>query len=131
MIRFFHSLLIALGLVHIAFGPNNALQVVAWAKMLADYSTDRSFTEAAEMTFDGEHPCPLCLALEDARAKEAKTPAPLPKQETKSNDLFPLATVQLVNRRLHSIANGPTSPARLLRPCRFIPELPTPPPQLA
>lgn len=40
-----------------------ALQVAAWTGMLISYSRDASLGEAAEMTFDGEHPCPMCTAI--------------------------------------------------------------------
>jgi hypothetical protein len=49
------------------------LQLVAWAGMLVRYSQDRSLGEAAEMTFDGDHPCPLCCAIKKAKAKPAHT----------------------------------------------------------
>jgi hypothetical protein len=39
------------------------LQVVAWAGMLVKYSQNRTLAEAAAMTFDGEHPCPMCKAI--------------------------------------------------------------------
>jgi len=47
------------------------LQVVAWAGMLVSYSQDRGVVAAVEMTFDGDHPCPLCCAIE----KEQQSPS--------------------------------------------------------
>lgn len=46
-----------------------ALQVVAWASMIISYSEGRSFSEAVSMTFDGEHPCPMCQAIKRQQAK--------------------------------------------------------------
>jgi len=57
-------LVFSLGL-HWAF-----LQAVAWTGMLISYSQEGSFGEAVQKTFDGEHPCPLCKAIEKGRAEE-------------------------------------------------------------
>ena len=43
------------------------LQVVAWCGMLVSYSRDNSAAEAIEMTFDGDHPCPMCKAIKKAQ----------------------------------------------------------------
>jgi hypothetical protein len=40
-----------------------ALQSVAWAGMLVNFSRTGSVAEAVAKTFDGQHPCPLCMAL--------------------------------------------------------------------
>lgn len=56
-------------------GPQGMLQTMAWTGMLVSYSQDGDFTEAVEKTFDGAHPCPLCLAIEESRKAE-HTPAP-------------------------------------------------------
>ena len=56
-----------------------ALQSIAWAGMLLNYSRAGSVTEAFEKTFDGRHPCPLCRALsksqESGKKPEAHWPA--------------------------------------------------------
>ena len=49
----------------------NFLQVVAWTGMLVRYSQDASLSEAVEKTFDGQHPCCMCKAIEQARAESA------------------------------------------------------------
>lgn len=66
-----------LGLAHLHLV---VLQVVAWGGMLARYSQDRALAEAVEMTFDGDHPCPLCCAIEKARTQpdHALTAQPAP-----------------------------------------------------
>ncbi len=59
------------------------LQVVAWTGMLASYSQDRSMAEAVEMTFDGEHPCPMCKAIKKQQEQKpdlkcaAQAPSPV------------------------------------------------------
>jgi len=42
------------------------MQCVAWAGMVVSYSQESTVAEAVEKTFDGEHPCPLCLAIREA-----------------------------------------------------------------
>ena len=48
------------------------LQTVAWAGMVISYSRDASLKQAVSMTFDGEHPCPLCKAIKKGQAEEKK-----------------------------------------------------------
>ena len=117
-------------MVHIAIGPNNAMQVLAWSKMFFDYSEGRSLAEAAEMTFDGQHPCSMCLALEESREKEKEDPAPRPERANERHELFPQQNIRTKKGRALMTANSPPSPARLLGFCRFVCERPTPPPRL-
>ncbi len=56
------------------------LQSVAWARMFADFSRTESITSALEKTFDGRHPCAMCLKIREGRAQEKKPP-PLLKWE--------------------------------------------------
>ena len=56
------------------------LQSVAWARMLADFSRTESLGAALEKTFDGEHPCPMCLKIREGKAQEQKQ-APIVKWE--------------------------------------------------
>jgi hypothetical protein len=55
------ALLLAIG------GHWVALQSFAWARMLMDYSRTESFATAVRKTFDGDHPCSLCLKIRDGR----------------------------------------------------------------
>ncbi|MCX7010237.1 MAG: hypothetical protein NTY53_23860 [Kiritimatiellaeota bacterium] len=43
------------------------LQTVAWARMLVVYSQTVPLRTAWIQTFDGEHPCPLCLLIAKSR----------------------------------------------------------------
>ena len=47
------------------------LQVTAWVGMLFSYSQDNSVATAIEMTFDGEHPCPMCKKIQKAEGGAA------------------------------------------------------------
>ena len=52
------------------------LQVVAWSDMVVSYSRDNSLADAVEMTFDGEHPCPMCKVIEKAQTASATQSPP-------------------------------------------------------
>ena len=49
------------------------LQAVAWTMMLADNLHSRSFHDAVTMTFDGQHPCPICQAIAAGKKSENKS----------------------------------------------------------
>ena len=46
------------------------LQVVAWGGMLVEYSLEGGIDQAAIRTFDGNHPCKLCNAIQKGRQSE-------------------------------------------------------------
>ena len=71
-----------------------ALQGIAWTTMLINYSKDGSLVEAVTKTFDGDHPCALCQAVEDGRGKE--TPEPALKSSGKKMDALLTAIPVLV-----------------------------------
>lgn len=48
------------------------MQVVAWSKMIVDYSAQDGLVEGARKTFDGEHPCCLCKAIDEGKKNESK-----------------------------------------------------------
>ena len=48
------------------------LQSVAWVGMVVSYSQSAPLTEAISMTFDGEHPCKLCIAVKEGKKAEKK-----------------------------------------------------------
>ncbi len=48
------------------------LQTAAWTGMMLRYSQGVSFKEAMTKTFDGQHPCALCKAIQKGRAEEQK-----------------------------------------------------------
>lgn len=57
------------------------LQGVAWTGMLISFSRDGSLIEAMSKTFDGEHPCPLCKAVEDGQKQDPSKSADAPKKK--------------------------------------------------
>ncbi len=57
------------------------LQSVAWSGMLTRNLRTHSFTEAVRLTFDGKHPCALCLAIAKGKSQEQKKEFPSPIQK--------------------------------------------------
>jgi hypothetical protein len=62
--------LVVLALTVSLSAPWTFLQSIAWTGMLYSYTKEAGFSRAVSMTFDGEHPCPLCKAIEKGRAQE-------------------------------------------------------------
>ena len=53
----------------------NVVQVVAWTKMICDYSQVMPANRALQLTFDGSAPCKLCHLAQDGREAARKLPA--------------------------------------------------------
>jgi hypothetical protein len=53
-----------------------ALQSLAWARMVRDFSRHESLVSALAKTFDGKHPCKLCLAIQHGQNSEKKAAQP-------------------------------------------------------
>ncbi len=68
------------------------LQSVAWTGMLISWSQEVSLVEAVKNTFDGEHPCPLCKAVESGRKETPKSASTKPVRL----DAVLVSTVRLV-----------------------------------
>lgn len=56
--------------------PWAALQTIAWAGMFLRFAQEDPVTTAWVKTFDGQHPCTLCLALRQARSESAERTEP-------------------------------------------------------
>jgi hypothetical protein len=52
-----------------------ALQSVAWASMLVQYSSRAPLSLAVSQTFDGRHPCGLCKGITAAQQSQKKRDA--------------------------------------------------------
>jgi len=48
------------------------LQTVAWAGMFVRFAQEDTVTAALEKTFDGKHPCALCLKVREGRRSEPR-----------------------------------------------------------
>jgi hypothetical protein len=48
------------------------LQTIAWGGMLSENLRERPLVEAVQRTFDGEHPCSLCVEISNGKKAEKK-----------------------------------------------------------
>jgi hypothetical protein len=99
------------------------LQSVAWTTMLTGHLQCESLTEAVTQTFDGRHPCKLCLAIAAAKKAEKKAEFPPALKRIEFPPLaadvavYPPATFQLLTAADTFAAPVPVKP-------------PTPPPRV-
>lgn len=73
-LRFLGALFGLIAVLAAGGGHWAVLQTFAWARMLVEYYAEKSLADAVEMTFDGKHPCPMCLKIEKARKQERRQP---------------------------------------------------------
>ena len=59
------------GLILLLQGPAMLTQEIAWAGMLVTYTRDRGLARGVMETFDGEHPCEMCLKAAKLKKDEA------------------------------------------------------------
>ena len=104
-----------------------ALQAFAWTGMLVSRAQTATVSEAVRTTFDGDHPCALCQAVEEAQQREKENEsARLAEALAKVNFLRPAALA----------VPAPTSEAivfheRVTLACPRVDAPPSPPPKLA
>jgi hypothetical protein len=79
-------LLCSLAFLQLLGGHWAILQVGAWAGMVVSYSQQSGLIAGLLQTFDGEHPCPVCKAIECGKKREGKK-APLLTAELKKDYL--------------------------------------------
>jgi len=72
------------------------LQGVAWTGMFLANLNQGTVTEAVEKTFDGEHPCPLCLAVKEGQKQEKDDSKPLTAKSVKKFEAVLVAETRLV-----------------------------------
>ncbi len=112
--------------VLLAGGHLAVLQAVAWTTMFAaQVGVAANVVEAARATFDGEHPCRLCLAVDQLATAAVDPGLPSPKA-VKVIDKAPLsAVVILVPDPVRDIPPLPVTCVASVEPG----EVETPPPQ--
>jgi hypothetical protein len=57
-------------------GYTGVLQAAAWAGMAIVYSQENGIAKGLRMTFDGDHPCGLCVAIAEMKEDAGKDPVP-------------------------------------------------------
>ena len=129
MSRVLHSLLVAA--LMISIGLHWAvLQSAAWVGMAVAYSVEKgSVVEGLSETFDGDHPCPLCKAVEKGveSERQPKEGQPPPSKTKEMKLMLALVSIpRIVFPPVVPEAWITTSSAALSRHERPV----TPPPQL-
>lgn len=102
------------------------LQTAAWTGMLVSRSADAGVVEAVETTFNGAHPCAMCVAISKGQEQEKK-------DEKKMPDVKKLMELRLVVLEIYDIPrsreNGEVEWARMSDSAgRRVEAPPTPPP---
>ena len=87
---------VLLSCLHLCVGVDALLQVVAWSRMLVDYTTQTSLAEGVTMTFDGQHPCCMCKAIAESRKQ----------RQNKDDELPDLISIRLVLKEFVSPGNS-------------------------
>jgi hypothetical protein len=124
MARRLSQLFLAIALIAAVGGHWTVLQSVAWVGMAVNYSQDASLAVALKKTFDGEHPCRLCVAVKEGKNQEKKRDSF--KVETRL-DLVCLAPVAYIHPNLPFTLLSPPPVNALFRG----EAPPTPPPRAA
>ncbi len=120
----FAALLCAMALFQFLGGHWAVLQATAWVGMLVKYSEAEGMKAGIVKTFDGQHPCDLCLSI--AKHKQAEK-----KQDSQTAG----AKIYLVAQEQRSTLQPPhyswrlTTKIELLFSCDSSP--PVPPPRMA
>jgi hypothetical protein len=87
--RFFIRALLVSCALYVTGAHWLVLQTVAWTQMLVVRSMGSGFAAAVQTTFDGEHPCNLCVAVQEGTEQEEKLPAVALGEWTKITCLQP------------------------------------------
>lgn len=109
------------------------MQMLAWGKMIVDYSSEKGVVAGVSDTFNGEHPCELCESIAKAKKNDTENPKSPSKAEGRSFELkiFPPATLADLTEPSYDLYQ----PDPFLSPkdvkLRFLPRPETPPPRLA
>jgi hypothetical protein len=84
----------ALALLQLLGGHWAVLQTGAWMGMIVQYSQQAGLKAGLARTFDGEHPCAVCKAIQDGKKHEQKK-APLLRADLKQDYLAPRNRFQI------------------------------------
>lgn len=56
--------------------------------MLNNYSKGKGILVAVKETFDGEHPCPMCLKIKDGKKQESENQPTLPQAKAEKSSVW-------------------------------------------
>jgi hypothetical protein len=106
-----------------------ALQSFAWARMVGQFARQESLTRAFAKTFDGRHPCALCVLIKESRQQEQRENQRLPLAKLgEAPDL--LCDVELTRVPLPPVAATRAVPFVPRWHAGFLDSPPTPPPRV-
>jgi len=104
------------------------LQSIAWGRMFVTFARHDSLAMALIETFDGRHPCRLCVQIQEGRQQEAQKSEKLPwDKPEKMPELFCEARRVALPPASTSLAVAP--PVRLDFFYHFVESPPKPPPR--
>jgi hypothetical protein len=90
-----HRVILSFMLAACIGGQWMALQGVAWIGMAVTYSLqEKSITEGLSKTFDGEHPCPLCVAAKKGM-DEDQSPANNPQKAKSATEMMTVSQLRI------------------------------------
>jgi RNA polymerase subunit RPABC4/transcription elongation factor Spt4 len=130
--RLFQSLLFLVAALHLIAGPLGVMQVVAWSKMIKDYSQEKGLLTGVMETFDGDHPCKMCKKISTSKQDEQKNPLiPQSKLDMTSKwfGMIPTMDLPSSNWRDAALATNFVAPVEGISQWGQAP--PVPPPRLA
>jgi hypothetical protein len=113
---------VALALLQILGGHLALLQVTAWVGMLVKYSEAEGVEAGISKTFDGKHPCDLCLSIAKTKQAEKKESS---QADAAKIDLLAPGQRLMLQPPLHSWRLTATIPPLL--GCASSPPVPPPP----
>ena len=92
----------------------SALQVVAWAGMIAVDTGEHGISVALERTFDGQHPCGLCEFIESSAEDEDSVSREMERNSSLDFKLLPLGEMILARRDGIEVPNAFVSSESIL-----------------
>jgi len=131
MRHFLAKLICLFAAITIMEAPTVVLQSYAWANMLSQRIPSQGISEAVSTTFDGAHPCELCLTAENIHRLQTKESKNIPTKELTLSGLkspqLPQAVIELPTGPLsHFLC---FSDSKTLPHLEFYAETPSPPPR--
>lgn len=109
-------------------GPWSLLQVAAWTRMVVVYSQQGSLVSALVKTFDGRHPCALCLRVRVGQQEDQHHGRQNPSEKEKQmTELICDAPCPAVLLAPPGILDVPHPPAEAY--AHLLDSPPTPPPR--
>jgi hypothetical protein len=82
MLRLTH-LIVFVAFVFSCGGQWAVFQAIAWGNMIREYSQMVPLTQAVEMTFSGQYPCPICKAIAEKKSSDQQKSLTLEKYDKK------------------------------------------------